>query len=221
MEIWLDTTNLELISHASRCGILYGITTNPTIVARSGQTLENLLESLLDIQDGPVAVQVIAENSAEMIRQAEILTAHSPRVIVKIPVSTEGLASIYHLTQKRVPVMATAIFDSYQALLAYKAGAHYIAPYVGRIQDQGVDVEDVITSMQLIRENYAFETKIIAAGIRTKEFVLSCAELGLSAVTLNDAIYKQLIEDHPETTEAIKRFSEEWNQGAQSSSILR
>src|SRR5258708_4849621 len=101
MEIWLDTTDLELITHASKSGILYGITTNPTIVARSGQSLEDLLESLLDIQDGPVAVQVVAENSAEMIRQAEILTAHSPRVIVKIPVSSEGLASIYHLTQKK------------------------------------------------------------------------------------------------------------------------
>jgi TalC/MipB family fructose-6-phosphate aldolase len=219
MEIWLDTTDIEIVKDAYQRGILHGITTNPSVIAKSGKTLEDIIQTMLDIQDGPIAIQVVSENSREMIRQAEILTAHSPRVIIKIPASSEGLRTIHTLTQERIPVMATAIFDPTQALLAYKAGAHYIAPYIGRITDRGLNVFESLRAMQTIQKNYGYETKILAAGIRTKDFVLYCAEHNLAAVTINETIYKELIAGHPGTQEAIDKFSEEWAQGTYSTAI--
>lgn len=219
MEIWLDTTDESIITDAAERGILHGVTTNPTIVSQSGLSLEDLLERLLDIQDGPVAAQVVADTPEEIIRQAEMLTAHSPRVIVKVPVCEHGLKTIYRLTQSRIPVMATAVFNAEKALLALKAGAHYIAPYIGRMEDSGADASASLQLMQKICDNYAFEGKIIAAGIRSRHFVLFCAEHGIPAITINETIYSELIAEDKRTAEAVNQFHKDWQTAEQSEII--
>lgn len=212
MEIWLDTLNQQLITDAVNRGVLHGVTTNPTIVGKSQKTLDDVVEMLLDAQDGPIAVQVVADNPEEMIRQAEILTSHSPRVIVKVPVSNQGLLAIHTLTSKRIPVMATAVFDPLQALLALKAGAHYIAVYTGRIEERGVNPKATLSVIQQMIDNCASDTKIIAAGVKSKDFILFCIEQHIAAITLNDTVYKDLILDHPGTTDAIEKFDHDWAQ---------
>ncbi len=219
MEIWLDTTDEACITDAIKRGLLHGITTNPTSVSHSEKPLEDLLKELLDIQDGPVAVQVVADSREEMIRQAELLTAHSPRVIVKVPVTSQGLISIYELSSRRIPVMATALFEPYQALLAFKAGAHYVAPYLRKIQDAGGSFKTTLLLMQKLIATYSFDSKIIAASIPNLETLLFCAEIGLSAATIPATIYKDLVSDHPATVRATVKFSEDWQEAPQSSII--
>lgn len=219
MELWLDTVNSNVIHEAFERGLLHGVTTNPAVVSRSGEILEDMLQRLLDIQDGPVAIQVVAENREEMIRQAELLTAHSPRIIVKIPVSNQGLLSIFELTSQNIPVMATTIFEPYQALLAFKAGAHYVAPYLGRIKDKGRNHFAILESMQKILNNYSFDSKIIAAGIPDMQTFIACAELGIAAITVNERIYTEIVADHPDTSAALQKFSEEWQQAKPSTII--
>lgn len=216
MEIWLDSTDSELITQASKMGILHGITTNPSIISRSGLPLEDIIEQLIDIQDGPVAIQVVAESTKEMIRQANVLTSHTPRVIIKIPVTPEGIKTIHELAEDNIPVMATAIFEPYQALLALNAGAHYIAPYVGRIIDAGLDAPKTLTLMQQMVNNYDYSSKILAAGLRDLDTILLCASLGIGAVTLNDNLFLKFIEEHPSTTEALTRFRSDWKNAKES-----
>lgn len=216
MEIWLDTTHSATIAHASKLGILHGITTNPSLVAKSGKSLEDLLEQLLDLQDGPVAIQVVADEPKEIIRQAELLTAHSPRVIVKVPISEAGILTIHQLTSQNIPVMATTLFEPRQALLAFKAGAHYLAPYIGRIDDMGLDSSEILYMLHEIKNNYHFEGKIIAAGIRAIETVTFALEVGIDAITLNDDLYQKLIQEPEGTKQALSRFQEDWKKAKQS-----
>ncbi len=210
MEIWLDSSNFDLVGKAYELGFLHGVTTNPSIVAASGYSLEDLLERLLDLQDGPIAIQVVADDEKEMIRQAELITAHSPRVIIKIPVNEAGLHTMSKLTAKNIPVMATAIFEPYQALLAFKIGAHYLAPYVGKMDDVGLDPEKVLTSILKMKTNYGFEGKIIAAGVRDIHTVSTCLELGIDAITLKSQLFDDLFADHTATKEALALFTREW-----------
>lgn len=219
MEIWLDTTDIKTIIDAAERGLLHGVTTNPTLVSQSGKSLEDLLEQLLDIQDGPVAAQIVADTPSEIIRQAEMLTAHSPRVIVKVPVNHQGLKTIYHLTSRRIPVMATAIFDAEQALLALKAGAHYVAPYVGRMEESGNDVRTSLEIMQNMCYTFGYEGKIIAAGIRSRDFILYCAEHGIAAITINKEIYEAVTAERAETADAVDQFHRDW-QSAEQSEII-
>jgi transaldolase len=129
MEIWLDTAELDLVQTAKEMGILHGVTTNPSIIAKSKMGMEDLLEKLLQMQPGPVTAQVTAEEAPEMVKQGSSLRQFSNRIIVKVPVTTEGVKAIYGLKLLQIPVMATAVFDSNQVLLAAKAGAAYNAPY--------------------------------------------------------------------------------------------
>ena len=129
MEIWLDTAEVELIESAKGMGILHGVTTNPSIVAKSNVRLEDLLEKLLLIQDGPVTAQVTAQDALKMIEQGESLYQFSNRIMIKVPVTKEGLKAIHGLSLKKIQTMATAVFDSNQVLLAARAGSTYIAPY--------------------------------------------------------------------------------------------
>ena len=129
MEIWLDTADLKTLEQAKQMGILFGITTNPSIVAKSQWGMEELLEKLLQMQKGPVTAQVTADQAPAMIQQGEALFRFSNRMVIKVPVTAEGLKAIHALTEKKIPVMATAVFDPNQVLLAASAGAQYIAPY--------------------------------------------------------------------------------------------
>lgn len=218
MEIWVDTTDLKTVAKAKRMGILHGVTTNPNIIAASRRSLEDVLASLLNEQSGPVAVQVVAEDAEGMRLQGEALYAYSKRVIVKVPATADGLEAIHALTKQGIPVLATAIFDPQQALLSFQAGAAYLAPYVGRIGDEGYDPFEILTQIKNIQKHYHYRGKILAAGIRSPEWVSACAQMGLCAITLTQKVFELLLEEHPGTRHALNEFAQAWEQAESSRS---
>jgi transaldolase len=210
MEIWLDTSNLDLIAKTKSMGILHGVTTNPSIVAKSGLSLEDLLAKLLAAQKGPVTAQVSAAGASAMVEQGKALRAYSDRIIVKVPVTAEGLQAISLLNECQIPTMATAVFDLNQVLLAASAKAQYIAPYFSRICEEDRDGVEIVKAMLRLLNRYHYSSKIIAASLRSPEQIRECCEMGAHAVTLNEKVFHEFIEDHPQTIKTIDRFNRDW-----------
>lgn len=210
MDIWLDTANIQAIKKAVQCGLLSGVTTNPTIIASSKLDLESLLEGLLDNQEGPVTVQVMSDETEEMVRQGQTLFSFSNRLIVKVPVTKKGLEAIHRLSRQGIPTMATVLFTPQQAFMAAIAGADYIAPYISRLEKTGQDPWAMLASIIRIFNNYRFKTKILGASIKTVEQVMQCTELGLYGVTIKEDLLDQLMEDHALTTQSVQTFIEDY-----------
>lgn len=214
MEIWLDTANRSIIEKAVGLGtgIVYGVTTNPSIISSESAStpLEVLIMDILELHSGPVAVQVIDTDTAGMIRQAKALHAFSSRIIVKIPVTQNGIRAMCALSKEGVLCMATAIFEPRQALLAFKAGARYLAPYLGKIADTGSCPIEVLVYMKMLKENYSFTGEIIAAGVREVSEVISCADVGVKAITLPPTVFEELVSDNKNTQMALEKFSVDW-----------
>lgn len=219
MEIWLDTADLELIQEAKQMGILYGVTTNPSIVSKSKEALEDLLKNILDLQNGPVTAQVTVADAATMIRQGEALFQFSNRIVVKVPVTSQGLQAIHALSKKGVPVMATAVFNLNQVLLAAKAGAIYIAPYFSSICEADIEGIEQFKAMFRLIVQYQFPVKLLAASLKSGEHVRQCAEIGIHAVTLNREVFSSFIEDDAETKKRIDRFAEDWKTAKERKSL--
>ena len=210
MEIWLDSCSREAVRAACKYNFIYGITTNPSLLSRTKEDPRALICDLLELQNGPVAVQVISLDCEEMVLQALALNALSSRIIVKIPVTQQGLAAMKALAQEHVPVMATAVFQPNQALLAALAGADYVAPYLGRMLDAGIEAHTALQSMQTIYQQYGFKTKILAAAIKTPEQITACAEIGIPAITLKSTLFEQFLCDDPCTLDSLQTFAEDW-----------
>lgn len=212
MKIWLDSTNLEMIKKVAEFGFLYGVTTNPSILAASEKSVEHTLREILDNQDGPVTVQVVAQDVPGMIQQGKDFYDFSDRIIVKIPVTQEGLEAIRALTLLEIPTMATVIFHPLQGLLAALAGAQYAAPYLSQIEKNGKDPWEVLRSMIAMFSHYKLETQILAASINTLEQITKCAEMGIPHITLKESVFSQLIETNPMTKERVNHFASTWEQ---------
>lgn len=208
MKIWLDTSNIHTVERANRLGILFGVTTNPTIVANSQRGLEELLEDLLRVQKGPVTAQVVADTAEEMIEQGQHLFSLSNRLIVKVPVTQEGLEAIHGLSSRGIPIMATVVFTPQQALMAALAGADYVAPYINRMANAGIDPWAALSSMSHIFRQNEIQTKILGASIKQIEQIMKCAEIGIHGVTISDNVFEKLIEDEPLTLQAVQQFAE-------------
>lgn len=219
MEIWLETANLSAVQKANRLGVLHGIFTNPSIVAHSGLAMEDLVQKLLDNQKGPVTAQVVSSKADEMIRQGEALFSFSNRIYVKVPMTCEGLRVIHVLTEKKIPVIATAVFDLNQTLLAARAGAVYISPYFSNICEAEQDGINEIRMMVELLQRYHFASKILATSLSSTEHVRECAAMGIDAVTLNETLFDEYVNDHPATLKKIKNFDREWK-GAIKSKLL-
>ncbi len=215
MEIWLDTVDLPKVEEAKRMGILFGVTTNPSLVSKSKLSMEKTLEQLLEIQPGPVTAQVTAHHAEKMIHQGEALYSFSNRLMVKVPVNPEGLKAISALSKSGIPVMATAVFDTNQALLAAAAGASYIAPYYSRICENDISGIEPMRAMMRMLLRYRFTAKVLGASLKTAEQVKECAEMGMHAVTLNDKVFSLFIEENPLTRQAVERFSKDWEKAPQ------
>lgn len=218
MELWLDTSDVDFVKKASRLGVLHGVTTNPTIAAKSRLSSETLIDKLLKAQSGPVAYQVMGSDTENMYSQGKALAELSKRVIVKIPVTREGLAAIYKLANEGVATLATAIFEPRQAHLAFQAGALYLAPYLGRITDTGGNGLEALGLMQKIKANYRFPGKILAAGIREVEEVLACLEMGIDSITVPEKVFTAFTEDNPQTLHALEKFAQDWQNASLTSS---
>lgn len=212
MKLWLDTTDSEVIKQAKKLGILYGVTTNPAIVAADGRPFTAILRDLLSLQEGPVAAQVIAQDLKGMLQQADLLRHFSDRIIVKIPVSETGLEAISQLSAKHVPVMATTIFQPHQALMAALAGARYVAPYVGQIEKNGGDPWITLKAIMQMYSNHSVETEILAASIPTLDHFQKCAELGVPHITFKTPIFQQLVQTTPQTQDWMNRFEALWKE---------
>ncbi len=210
MEIWLDSINFDLVKKANGLGILHGVTTNPAILAESSDR-EKCIKNLLELQSGPVTYQVTASSAKQMILQGLAFKAISDRLIVKIPVTQEGLNAIHVLSQKGIQTMATVIFDFRQYLLAAKAGAHYAAPYYSAILKAGGDADSQITRMCKLKERHHLPTKILGASFQSIEQIEACIDLGVDAVTIKDVLFLDFIADHKETLHRMDLFQQAWN----------
>ncbi len=209
MKIFIDTANLEEIKQARDFGILDGVTTNPTLLAREGKPPLKQLEEICRIVDGPVSAEVIALQSDEMVKEARDLSKIADNIVIKIPLTLEGLKAVKILEGEGIKTNVTLCFSAMQALLVGKAGASYISPFVGRLDDISDDgmrlIEDIIT----IYDNYGFDTEIIVASIRHPMHVYWAAKLGADIATIPFKTISQLIK-HPLTDIGIDRFLKDW-----------
>lgn len=205
MDLYLDGIDTDLIKWASRLGALQGVTTNPSIISESGMNAGEALRAALKNHQGPVAAQVLANKAEDIVEQAETLRDLSERIIVKIPVTQQGLKAMHSLSHLQLPIMATSILSPFQALLACHAGAAYLAPYYSYMEHP----EETIDTMLHTIEHYGFETKLLVASLRTLEQVSHCLTLGVHGVTLKPSLFQEFIADHPKTLDCLEKFREE------------
>lgn len=210
MDIWLDTTQIKMIEKAVKLGLLSGVTTNPTLIAQSQRDVEEVLEELLHHQEGPVTVQVVSNDVNEMVQEGQNFYSLSNRLIIKVPVTENGLEAIHLLSRQGIPTMATVIYHPRQALMAALAGADYVAPYLGRLEKVGGDPWAMLKNITQIFLTYRFDTKILGASLKTVEHALKCAEIGIYGITIKDELFEQLIEDDAMTVKSVELFTQDW-----------
>jgi transaldolase len=210
MQIFLDTANLDQIKEAARWGILDGATTNPTLVSKENLKFEDLIKKICKIVPGPVSVECVSTKSKDIIKEARGLVKLADNVVVKIPICVEGLKAIKVVSGEGIKVNTTLIFSPNQALLAAKAGARFVSPFIGRLDDishQGMDLVDEIVT---IFNNYGFETEVIVASIRHPLHVLEAALMGADIVTIPFAVLEKMVK-HPLTDIGIEKFLKDWS----------
>jgi len=207
MQIWLDTIDLPTLEKAQRRGILHGVTTNPSMLVSNPR---DTLKTLLSAQPGPVAVELFDDLVPSMISQGKALYDFSPRIIVKVPVTEQGLEAIHSLTKDQIPVMASAVVQPTQALVAALAGAGWVAPYFSRIMKSGDNPLAQLEAVRKIISSYQMRTRILAVNPKTVEQIKSCAEIGIDAVTLRGDVFQDLIETHELTAQAIEQYADDW-----------
>jgi len=209
MQIFIDTADIAEIRSAKEMGVIDGVTTNPSLIAKTGKKHEEALKEIVSIIDGPVSAEVISESSDGMIREAEELIKIGSNIVVKIPMTTEGLRAVSILSSEDIKTNVTLVFSSLQALLAAKAGATYVSPFVGRLDDIGHIGIDLIGDIITIYDNYGYETEVIVASIRNPIHVLEAALIGADVATIPFDVIKKLA-SHPLTDRGIEKFLEDW-----------
>ncbi|ADB36412.1 fructose-6-phosphate aldolase [Spirosoma linguale] len=210
MKFFIDTANLAEIQEAVELGILDGVTTNPSLMAKEGITgQDRVLKHYVDIcklVDGPISAEVIATDFAGMVREGEALADLHPNIIVKIPMIEDGIKAIKYFSQKEIQTNCTLVFSAGQALLAAKAGATYVSPFVGRLDDISTDGLALIEQIRTIYRNYySFDTQILAASVRHPMHIVKCAEIGADVITGPLSAIKALLQ-HPLTDSGLAKF---------------
>ena len=208
MKIFIDTADIAEIREAASLGLLDGVTTNPTLVAATGPPMRDVLAEICDLVDGPVSGEVLSTNHDEMIEEAHELAAIAPNIVVKIPLIADGLRVVKELTAEGIRTNVTLCFSPIQALLAAKAGATYISPFVGRLDDVGHDGMDTVAQIIEIYNNYEIDTEVLVASVRSPVHVLEALRLGADVATIPLKVIHQLIK-HPLTDVGLKRFVED------------
>jgi len=214
MKFFIDTANIEQIKEAKALGILDGVTTNPSLVAKEGiEGQDNLLKHYVEIckiAQGDVSAEVISTDFEGMIEEAEVLAALNPHIVIKVPIIKDGLKAIKYLSDKGIKTNCTLIFSPGQAILAAKAGATYVSPFVGRLDDISSDGIELVYKISQIYKTYGFETQLLAASIRSTQHIIQCAEAGADVVTSPLSAILGLLK-HPLTDSGIKKFIEDYN----------
>ncbi len=211
MKIFLDTANLESIRKFNDMGLLDGITTNPSLMSKEGGNPKDIMEEITKIIKGDVSLEVVSTEYSGMIEEGKRLRQYGKNVVVKVPMTPDGLKACKHLTSEGIPVNVTLIFSPNQALLAAKSGAKYVSPFIGRLDDIGKDGMNLIKDIKKIFDNYKddFKTQILVASIRHPIHVIDAAKIGAHVVTLPPAVLDKMLQ-HPLTDIGLENFLSDW-----------
>ena len=212
MKFFIDTANLEQIKEAQELGILDGVTTNPSLMAKEGisghENIINHYKKICDIVDGDVSAEVISTDFEGIVKEGEFLASLNPQIVVKVPMISEGIKAIKYFSEKNIQTNCTLVFSAGQALIAAKAGATYLSPFIGRLDDISSDGLTLISEIREIYDNYNFETQILAASVRHTMHIIDCAKIGADVVTTPLSAIKGLL-NHPLTDSGLKKFLED------------
>jgi transaldolase len=209
MKFFVDTADTREIADLAATGLLDGVTTNPSLIHKSGRKFLEVVEEICGLVDGPVSAEVVALDHETMMQEAAILRKIAPNVAIKVPLTIDGLKTCKKLSDDGVMVNVTLCFSANQALLAAKAGAAFISPFVGRHDDVGFDGMQLIADIRLIYDNYAFDTEILVASVRHPVHVLESAKIGADVMTAPPAVIRALF-NHPLTDKGIEGFLADW-----------
>ena len=210
MKIFLDTANIDEIREAVSLGVVDGVTTNPSLISKENRgDYKDVMKEICDIVQGPVSAEVVSDDCDEMIRQAHDLVKISDHIVIKIPLIADGIKAVKQLSADNINTNVTLCFSANQAILAAKAGATYISPFVGRLDDVGIDGMGLIADIIEIYENYAYSTQVLVASIRHTQHVLESATLGADVATIPTKVLMQMLK-HPLTDSGIAAFNKDW-----------
>ena len=215
MKFFVDTADTNEIRDLAETGLLDGVTTNPSLINKSGRNFLEVVKEIAGIVPGPVSAEVVATDHAEMMREAEILRKIADNITIKVPLTIDGLKTCKALTSEGTMVNVTLCFTANQALLAAKAGATFISPFVGRHDDIGFDGMQIISEIRTIYDNYDFRTEILVASVRHPVHVLQSAMIGADVMTAPPAVIRQLFK-HPLTDRGLEAFLADWQKTGQS-----
>ncbi len=209
MRIYLDTADIEQLEEATSTGVVDGVTTNPTLIAKEGADHEERIKRICSLVDGPVLAEVVATERDAIVEEARRIASWNEKVVVKIPANREGIEAIHRLSGEDVTTAATLVFSPLQALAAARAGADFVIPFVGRLDDTGRDGIELVEEVVEMFYSYDIESIVLAASIRHVGHVLECSRTGVDAVTVPPKVLYQMME-HPMTAAGIEKFLRDW-----------
>jgi transaldolase len=215
MKFFADTADTAEIAALAATGLLDGVTTNPSLIHKSGRNFLDVIREIATLTPGPVSAEVVATTTAEMLREAEVLKKLGENICIKLPLTIDGLTACKALSDDGVMTNVTLCFSANQALLAAKAGATFISPFVGRLDDVGFDGIDLIHDIKMIYDNYAFKTEILVASVRHPVHVLQAAKIGADVATMPPSVIRALA-NHPLTDKGLAAFLADWAKTGQS-----
>jgi transaldolase len=215
MQLFLDTTDVAILRDLAATGLVDGVTTNPTLIAKSGRPMLEVIAEICEIVEGPVSAEVAATESQAMLAEGRKLASVASNVVVKVPLTRDGLVACHAFAREGIQTNVTLCFSAPQALLAAKAGASYISPFIGRLDDYGAVGAELITEIRAIYDNYDFDTEILAASIRNPGHVTAAAMAGADCATIPPAVFESLFK-HPLTELGLQSFLSDWKKTGQS-----
>lgn len=214
MKFFVDTADIDAISELNDLGMVDGVTTNPSLILKSGRDIVEVTKEICDLVDGPVSAEVVATEAEQMIAEGRKLAKIADNIAVKVPLTWAGLKACNVLSNEGNLVNVTLCFSANQAILAAKAGATFISPFIGRLDDINVDGMDLISDIRTIYDNYGFETQILAASIRSVNHVTESARIGADVITAPPEVIKKMV-DHPLTDKGLETFLKDWEKTGQ------
>jgi transaldolase len=209
MKFFIDTANLEQIKKGVEMGMVDGVTTNPSLIAKEDKPFEDILKDIVAVVDGPISAEVVSLEADKMVEEAKVLAAMSDNIVIKVPMLIEGIKAVKQLTALGIKTNVTLIFSAAQALLAAKAGATYVSPFVGRLDDIGTPGMELVNEIMAIFRNYGITTEVIVASVRSPQHVMEAAAIGADIATIPLKVIEQLAK-HPLTDIGIEQFLADW-----------
>ena len=215
MQLFLDTTDVNVLRDLAATGLVDGVTTNPTLIAKSGRPMFEVIAEICRLVEGPVSAEAVAMDAPTMLAEGRRLAEIAANVVVKVPLTRDGLIAVREFAHEGIATNVTLCFSAVQALLAAKAGATYISPFIGRLDDHGADGMDLITEIRTVFDNYDYDTEILAASIRTPSHVKEAALAGADCATIPPTVFQELFK-HPLTEKGLEQFMSDWAKTGQS-----